>query len=210
MNDQANLTPAKPAKLDEIDAFIAVLRRVECEKPKPEDVRELRRLLKSNETNWQLAGDMMQQAQRNALNSINFGKSKTLAIESIEEGMQHIRRQLSYATSPMLEKLLIEQVVTAWLRLSICEVKYSHNVSGESSIQQADYWDRALSASQRRYLRAIETLARVRRLKLPALQVNVAQSGAKQLNVASSAASSAALPAVPNDAPNAKGGDAIE
>ncbi len=169
---------------DNVDDFIQHLRKVEVDKPKPEDVNLLRAMLKRNPTYWQLAGDMMQQAQRQAIANVNFGKTKTLATESLEEGMRRIREDLGYAKAPMLEKLLIGQVVTAWLRLGLCELKYSNNMGGNSTIPQADYWDRALNAAQRRYLRAIEALARVRRLKLPTLQVNVAQSGAKQMNVA--------------------------
>ncbi len=180
MSEEKQLT--QPNKND-TDTFIAALRKVEVDKPKQEDVANLRRLLKSNDTYWQLAGDLMLQAQHSALQSINAGKSKTLMTESAEEGMQHIRRQLDYATAPMLEKLLIEQIVTAWLRLGICEMQFSTRMAGELTLAQGDYWNRALDAAQRRYLRAIESLARVRRLKLPALQVNVAQPGAKQLNV---------------------------
>ncbi len=180
MSEETQLT--QPSK-DDASAFVAALRKVEVDKPKPEDVQNLRRLLKSNDTYWQLAGDLMQQAQRSALATMNAGKSKTLMTESVEEGMHHIRRQLDYATAPMLEKLLIEQIVTAWLRLGICEMQFSTRMAGDLTFAQGDYWNRALDAAQRRYLRAVETLVRVRRLKLPALQVNVAQSGAKQLNV---------------------------
>lgn len=182
MSEEKQLTQPNDAK-----TFIAALRKVEVDKPKQEDVENLRRLLKSNDTYWQLAGDLMLQAQRTALQAVNAGKSKTLMIESTEEGMQIIRRQLDYATAPMLEKLLIEQIVTAWLRLGICEMQYSSRMAGELTLAQGDYWNRALDAAQRRYLRAIESLARVRRLKLPALQVNVAQPGAKQLNIATPA-----------------------
>ncbi len=78
--------------------------------------------------------------------------------------------------------MLIKQVGLCWLRLSSVELKHAVNTSGSSSISQAGYWDRTLSAAQRRYLRAIETLARLRRLLRPnAVQVN---SGAQQVNVA--------------------------
>jgi hypothetical protein len=79
--------------------------------------------------------------------------------------------------------MLIEQIALCWLRLSIVEVRHAdHTTSGSIGISQADYWDRALSAAQRRYLRAIESLARVRRLLHPnAVQVNI---GAQQVNVA--------------------------
>ena len=37
------------------------------------------------------------------------------------------------------------------------------------------YWDKRFSPAQRRYLRAIENLARVRRTALPVLHVNIAE-----------------------------------
>ncbi len=44
------------------------------------------------------------------------------------------------------------------------------------------YWDRRVSGAQARYLRAMEALARVRRLAMPQpLQVNI---GGQQVNVA--------------------------
>ena len=52
-------------------------------------------------------------------------------------------------------------------------------MTGNTTIVQADFWERRLSAAQRRFLRATETLARVRRLQLPAVQVNIAE---RQLN----------------------------
>lgn len=182
---EAQIVP--PAYRDEVAEMRAVFNAVEVDKPKPEDVQRLRDLLKKYPTMWTYAGDLMQQAQHQAIQNVNAGKQKTLLVESVEEGMQNIRRQLDYAGAPMLEKLLIEQIVTAWLRLGICEMQFSNRMGGELTLAQGDYWNRALDAAQRRYLRAIESLARVRRLKLPALQVNVAQPGAKQLNVATSA-----------------------
>jgi len=87
------------------------------------------------------------------------------------------------ATSALpLEKMLIDQVALCSLRLSIVELKHATITSASVGISQTDYWDRTWSAAQRRYMRAIETLARVRRLLRPnAVQVNI---GAQQVNVA--------------------------
>ena len=48
-----------------------------------------------------------------------------------------------------------------------------------------DYWEKRLSAAQKRFTRACETLTRVRKLsrKTPALQFNVATQGGQQVNV---------------------------
>jgi len=52
-------------------------------------------------------------------------------------------------------------------------------------LEEADYWDRYLTTAQNRFLRAVEALARVRRLarNTPALQINIAGEGGKQVNV---------------------------
>jgi hypothetical protein len=46
------------------------------------------------------------------------------------------------------------------------------------------YWDKRLSMAQKRFMRACESLARVRRLsrRIP-LQVNIAAKGAQQINM---------------------------
>ena len=48
------------------------------------------------------------------------------------------------------------------------------------------YWEKRLSAAQKHFTRACETLARVRKLSrnTPALQLNLATSGGQQVNVA--------------------------
>ena len=50
------------------------------------------------------------------------------------------------------------------------------------SLASASYWERKLSAIQHRYLRAIETLSRVRKLMgVPMVQINIATEGGQQV-----------------------------
>jgi hypothetical protein len=53
--------------------------------------------------------------------------------------------------------------------------------SKEGTIRQAEFQLRRVESAHRRFLSAVATLARVRKLALPALQVNI---GANQVNVA--------------------------
>jgi hypothetical protein len=72
--------------------------------------------------------------------------------------------------------------VLAWLRCVDVERRYS-DILGESvTLAVGDFWERRLTMAQRRYLRALETLARVRRLALPAVQVNIGAQQVNQLN----------------------------
>jgi hypothetical protein len=49
------------------------------------------------------------------------------------------------------------------------------------SLQLGTYYQRCITSAQKRYLAAVKALALVRKLALPALQVNIAD---KQVNVA--------------------------
>jgi hypothetical protein len=53
-------------------------------------------------------------------------------------------------------------------------------------MSQGKYWSGVLSACQMRYLRAIDTLLRVRKLtrNTPMLQVNIATKEGQQVNIA--------------------------
>ncbi len=55
-------------------------------------------------------------------------------------------------------------------------------MTGRCSLAAASYWERKLSTVQYRYLRAIETLARVRKLMgVPMLQINITAEGGQQV-----------------------------
>ena len=57
---------------------------------------------------------------------------------------------------------------------------------GRSAVRfvEVEYWEKRLSASQRRYLRACETLARVRKITRTTMQINIAEEGSQQVNIA--------------------------
>jgi hypothetical protein len=73
-----------------------------------------------------------------------------------------------------LERLLVERIAMCWLHLSYAEALYAQNIQ-VLSCQQAEHYERRLSKAQARYLSAIRTLAQVRRLGVPAVQVNIGQ-----------------------------------
>jgi hypothetical protein len=133
---------------------------------------------------WRIAGDLARTA---ALHLIQDGITATPAVkESLSAAWDGLKMDLGYDNAPMLEQLLIEQVALCWLRLYTAEQGYTNKVYTASSYESLNYWERRLNASQRRYLRACETLARVRKIirRTPALQINIAAQGGQQVNVA--------------------------
>ena len=164
-------------------AFVDLLRKTDRKRPKQEDVKALRKMLSETPDLWRVAGNLAKQAKLSLVKKIQAteGLKSSLTI-----GLDVIRDDLGYQNAPSLERLLIEQVVMCWLRMNLAEYQYTSSIVGESiTFELGNYWERRLGAAQHRYLRACETLARVRKLtrRTPALQVNIAADGGQQINV---------------------------
>jgi hypothetical protein len=154
-----------------------LLRDTSKKKPKVEDVQALRRYFVDTPELWK-AVSLAQNVALAVMEHETELVGQQVVLKANYDGQ---KRALGYAAAPPLEKLLIEHVALCWLRLQRVEQRYSAVMAQSITLTMGDYWERRLSAAQRRYLRACETLARVRRLRLPALQVNI---GEKQVNVA--------------------------
>lgn len=90
-----------------------------------------------------------------------------------------LRLELGGENPTAIERLLIDQVILSFLHLNM--VEYQHSNLWEKNISVIEFWEKRLDQCQVRYHRAIFELARVRRLlKLPAMQINIAE---RQVNI---------------------------
>jgi hypothetical protein len=157
-----------------------LLDAVNKEKPDPQAVAQLHTYLDAMPDLCAALGDMSLHLQNRLIERFLPLRSAQMAVRKRAATM---RTGLGYEGATQLEQLLIDHAVLCWLRLQDVESGYSLAMDRSLSLAQADYWDRHLAAAQRRYLRACETLARVRRLLHPTLQVNIAAQGGQQVNV---------------------------
>jgi hypothetical protein len=99
--------------------------------------------------------------------------------------LQSLKKELGSEGVPLLEQLLIQQAALCWLKLNLVELSYSHTLKQSITLTLGLYWEKRLTAAQRRFTRACETLARVRKLSrnTPALQFNIAASAGQQINL---------------------------
>ncbi len=166
--------------VNDITAMVGLLRRVDSKDATPEDVEEFRHLLDALPGLWQAFGDFVQVSLRQLL----ADSTTTEAVrESVRHGVSIQRRDLGYDKASALEKLLIDQVLISWVVLFKTQSYYAVITRSSTDIPQLDYWEHRLSSAQARHMRALETLACVRRLSHPrAVQVNI---GGQQVNVAS-------------------------
>jgi hypothetical protein len=104
--------------------------------------------------------------------------------DSWAEQTAELRDSLGHEAAPALERMLIDHACVCWLRLAVMEVRYSCVVSANNTLAQVEHTERRLTEAQKRFNRACESLARVRKLSRPSVQINVAAEGGRQLNVA--------------------------
>jgi hypothetical protein len=102
-----------------------------------------------------------------------------LAQECIAQELDRVRRELEGPNPTPIERLLAERASLCWHIVKLYENAYA-NASGWN-ISQADLQHRKIDKAHARFLTALRTLAQVRKLALPTLQVNIAKN---QVNVA--------------------------
>src|SRR5262249_48392568 len=94
--------------------------------------------------------------------------------------LEQLRAELAGANPTPIERLLVERIVACWLQVQDADIRYAQS-QRDCTLKQAEYYQRRMSHAHKRYLSALKTLALVRKLALPVLQVNIAK---KQVNVA--------------------------
>lgn len=96
------------------------------------------------------------------------------------EHLRRIKDSLNEETATPLEQLLVARIAVCWLQVEYADSLYAQN-AGNLTPEGDERYQRRQDRAHRRLMSAIRTLATVRRLALPVLQVNV---GDKQVNVA--------------------------
>jgi hypothetical protein len=168
---------------DEMIQVKELIIRTNKENPKEDDIQSLRILLDNHPQLWRCGGDL---AVKNQIELVNLPGVTAASRELVVAGLVEMRKLFSYNDSPILEQMVIEQILLSWLRLNLWEGKYTNESRQGMSLEKATFWEKRLSTAQRRYLRACESLARIRRLarNIPSLQLNIAAKDGQQVNFA--------------------------
>ncbi len=151
--------------------LLALYRATDKANPKPEDIKAMRDYFVKYPVQAALIGDLAIEVEGRIRG--NAFKNSQAADLAADQYMYDMRKALGFDTCPAIERPLIQHVVLCWLRLYTTELRYEQRMRENLSLAQGEYWEKKLSANQRRYLRAVETLARIRKLNLT-IQINMA------------------------------------
>ena len=156
--------------MSEFAEINALFKRVDKQSPSSEDVSKFREVLEKYPALSSVTGDLAGQAEKEIIGHAYADQpGRALALHKHCE-LQ--RDELGYKSATALERLLIQHIVLCWLRMHLTELRYE-TAMRDATLTQGAYWEKKLSANQRRYLRSIETLARVRKMNIN-LQINMA------------------------------------
>jgi hypothetical protein len=161
----------------EVKALRALVQRAERGDVKA--LSELRTRLDAVPAAWEPFGDVAAHAQR-AWVKLAAG-SNPVVDEAIRKTTERLRAELLGASPSPLERLLVERIVACHLQVQHTDLMAAHFEQTGGAFRQGEYWQRMQDRAHWRHLSAIGTLAQVRRLFTPAVQVNIAEN---QVNVA--------------------------
>lgn len=135
---------------------------------RPKDRQTLRRAFNEVPELATLIGDLSRIALVHVVENIS---ANDVTADAMIAHIDQVKRDLGYATAPELERLLIEHVALCWAQVHAVIIQQQANLRSDTDFESR------LDAAQKRYLRASETLAKVRRLarRAPSLQVNIAE-----------------------------------
>lgn len=165
--------------------FRTLLDKTNKEHPSPKDIKALSDLLSGNRK-LELWREVLSAGYLAEIMVIENAHATAGLKECWKHRLQVLKKDLGYDDAPLLEKLLIQQAALCWLKLNLVELGYSGTMKQSITLTLGMYWEKRLSAAQKRFTRACETLARVRKLSrnTPALQFNIAANGVQQVNLA--------------------------
>jgi hypothetical protein len=154
--------------------------------PTPELVSKMRSMLAEHPDLWRYFGDLVELETSDLIR--DGWRHNPGAQESVKIAIERMKTDMGYPEASPLERLAIDEIVIAWIRLYEVQGRHTSAMYDRNGTRHetAEFWDRRLMYSQRRYLRACESLARIRKLskRVQIIQVNVAENGGKQINIA--------------------------
>jgi hypothetical protein len=151
-----------------------IMVRCLCENPHEEDLESLRAKMVENPEMYSMVFDMARTIEDRIINNSFLQPVMEIGIQANTE---QIRVEMGYDDAPIFERLLIDNLINCWLRLQWVELFQIEALYSEGDKKpNFNDWEKRLTSTQGRFLKACGTYVRYKSLilKIPALQFNFA------------------------------------
>lgn len=141
----------------------SLIERTDKENPSHDDVAALRKILDSDE------GMALIVARNDPTMKVidAFIRAESPSVLNQELANRNIKRrqcEMNYSDENAMVQMMINHVILCELRLSQLEMVHGNRTNEPHTFESGEYYDKRLAMAQRRFLRACESLAKVRRL----------------------------------------------
>ncbi len=166
---------------DLLEKFVNFVIKIRKGKPDIADLVEVKNMLEEDPELWHIghgfAGEIFDRL-------VMYVEPRPLEQMILKAEATDIKKNLDYNKSNQLEKLIIDEIILCWTYQNHAHEVLKNVTFDEKyfSKTEHEYWQNNLTQCQKRYLKALETLARVRKLNVN-IQLNIAANGGKQINV---------------------------
>jgi len=150
-------TRTKPKKLETINELIKL---TDKENPRPEDLKRIRERLVENSSLVEI-----NEVSERAFNTVIKSYSSSALVKELYERQIKIKRDaLGYESENVMVQMLINQVILCHIRLNAFEGFHAGRVQESLTLGWHEHYDKMLSSYQRRFIKACESLAKVKNL----------------------------------------------
>ena len=127
------------------------------------DKAQVQEILRAEPELWQQYGNLFEWTRDAALDLIN---PDTVQYQSTVEGLNQLRDQFAEEGDGLLERMAIEQIITAHIQAAKTGFKLESMQPNEKVEIEARFWVRAHNLAQSRLLRTMQALTRLRKANL--------------------------------------------
>jgi hypothetical protein len=145
-----------------VNDFDSLVKRTNKANPKPEDMQALQKYFDENPKMAINIGDL-NRCVRNSIVETMCGESE-FGRESAKRYITHMKAELGWESSSFVERMLIDEIVMRWARLTVMENDHKSATYRQHTFREGLYYEKRLHLAQARYLKAVETLAKVRKM----------------------------------------------
>lgn len=153
--DDSKSSPADPKDRESLEQLVQKANQGDAEA-----IQALRRLLDENVEVAKKLGDLAWNVETSLIAKIANGNS--LGIEAIRRQVAQLREELAGDTPSPIERLLVDQVVAVYLEGQYLQLKQTD--SPGTTQGRATLHMKRLESSQKRLMKALKTLATVRKM----------------------------------------------
>jgi hypothetical protein len=161
------------------DHFLYLYKKANKGKSQTEDVKELKAFIDENPDLITNSIGLAHMAMQDLIEGLFKTETERTMIEA---ELDRMKIEFGYTQASVIERMLFDTVLISWVRVQYLEGDYNRMFKEGMWDNQARFYTQLLNAAHQRFMRAVDTLGRLKKFHIN-FQVNIAADGGQQVNI---------------------------